>query len=198
MEENQRWFEDVAELDRRLREFDPTGDVLELACGTGLRTKSLLSYASTVTAVDGSEEMLLVHQAQVPSPKIRRIHADLFEWSPDRKFDVVYFGFWLSHVPPEWFERFWDLVSAALKPNGRFLFVDSKRAVHSAAKDHTLPAEGSVIHQRRLNDGREFQVYKVFYDPRELQERLSALGWDCQVGNTKNYFIHGHGALRPC
>src|SRR6266511_3494592 len=30
----------------------------------------------------------------------RFIRADIFEWVPDRRYDVVFFGFWLSHVPP--------------------------------------------------------------------------------------------------
>lgn len=195
VEENKLWFDEAAELDRQLHDFEPAGDVLELACGTGVRTTSLLRVADSVTAVDGSEEMLSIHEAQVQSAKVQRVHADLFEWSPDQKYDVVYFGFWLSHVPPDRFDRFWDLVRDSLKPNGRFFFVDSKRAIYSAAKDHATPTEDSIVHQRRLNDGREFRVFKVFYDTQELQRRLTELGWECHVGETKNYFIHGHGAV---
>jgi hypothetical protein len=32
---------------------------------------------------------------------VRFICADLFAWSPERRYDVVFFGFWLSHVPLE-------------------------------------------------------------------------------------------------
>jgi hypothetical protein len=28
-------------------------------------------------------------------------------WRPDRRYDVVFFGFWLSHVPLERFAAFW-------------------------------------------------------------------------------------------
>jgi demethylmenaquinone methyltransferase/2-methoxy-6-polyprenyl-1,4-benzoquinol methylase len=109
---------------------------------------------------------------------------------------VVYFGFWLSHIPPDKFDIFWSLVLRALKPGGRFFFVDSKRAASSAAVDHVVPEENSVKHTRRLNDGREFQVYKVYYNPGELRHRLTGLGWKCEVSETETFFIHGHGSVR--
>ena len=194
--ENERWFREAQELDRVLEDFRPTGDVLELACGTGLRTEKLLPFAKSLTVVDGSEEMLAIHASRFDSTKISRLVVDLFEWTPDRQFDVVYFGFWLSHVPPDRFEEFWSMVRRSLKPGGRFLFVDSKRAVNSAAVDHVNPEEGSIVHKRRLNDGREFQVYKVFHEPTKLRNRLAGLGWDCTIGETETFFIHGHGSAQ--
>ncbi len=195
-EENEPWFREGSQLDDALEKFHPQGDILELACGTGLRTKKLLPFADTITAVDGSAEMLALHAAQIGSPKVERVQADLFNWMPDRQFDIVYFGFWLSHVPPDKFDNFWLLVRRPLKSDARFFFVDSKRAAHSVAVDPALPAEDSIVHKRRLNDGREFQVYKIFHEPGALRKRLTDLGWDCEIGETKTYFIHGHGSVR--
>lgn len=192
-EETARWFQEAAEVDTALDAFRPAGDILELACGTGLRTGKLLAAADHLTVVDGSAEMLAIHSSRFDSPKITRVQADLFNWSPDRQFDVVYFGFWLSHVPPEKFERFWLLVRGALKPGGRFFFVDSRRTDTSTAKDHVLPGPDSTTMTRRLDDGREFQIYKLFYEPNNLRDRLTTLGWNCEVLETRNFFIHGHG-----
>jgi hypothetical protein len=44
-----------------------------------------------------------------------------------------------------------------------------------------------------LNDGREFDVFKIFYDPAELTERLWALGWRFRVRETSRYFIYADG-----
>lgn len=57
-EANARWFADAAEVQAVLERFDPAGNVLELACGTGLWTQRLAPHAATVTAIDGSPEML--------------------------------------------------------------------------------------------------------------------------------------------
>jgi hypothetical protein len=56
--------------------------------------------------------------------RVRFVQADLFGWRPDRRYDVVFFAFWLSHVPPERFESFWALVAECLTPGGRVFFVD--------------------------------------------------------------------------
>jgi len=45
---------------------------------------------------------------------VRFIQADLFAWRPDRRYDVVFMGFWLSHVPAERFASFWSLVADCL------------------------------------------------------------------------------------
>jgi hypothetical protein len=36
--------------------------------------------------------------------------------------NLLFFSFWLSHVPPARFEEFWALVRGALKPEGRAFF----------------------------------------------------------------------------
>jgi hypothetical protein len=51
-------------------------------------------------------EMLAIAAAQVSGERVRFVQADLFTWTPDRRYDVVFFGFWLSHVPFERFESF--------------------------------------------------------------------------------------------
>jgi SAM-dependent methyltransferase len=197
-ERNQRWFDETREVAAALDAFRPAGSVLELACGTGNWTGHLLRHATDLTAVDATPEVLAIHREKHPpegaGAKIDYIEADLFAWEPPRRFDVVFFGFFLSHVPPEKFEAFWRLVAAALRPGGRFFLVDSLREESSGAADHQLPTGGSVTMTRRLNDGREFSVYKVFYEPDELETRLRTLGWNAAASRTAHYFLHAQGS----
>lgn len=190
-----RWFAEAAELERVLERFDLCGDVLELACGTGLWTRHLTAYAASLTAVDGSEEVLAINRARVGSPRVRYIQADLFDWTPPPEcgYDACVFSFWLSHVPEQRFAAFWEMVGSALRPGGRVLFIDSARTDRSTAADHQLPGSGEATMTRRLEDGREFQIFKRFYDPTVLMDDLASLGFDVQVANTGEFFLYGTG-----
>lgn len=190
---NAQWFDEAAAVSSALAAFRPAGRVLELACGTGIWSEQLLPFASHLTLLDGSSEMLAIATARLGSSRVRTIQADLFEWQPTEQVDVVFFGFWLSHVPPERFVDFWQLVDRCLAPGGRVLFVDSRYDPTSTAVDHRLPGSNAIVLRRRLNDGREFQIYKIFYDPADLAGRLSELGWHVDIRQTEHYFLYGSG-----
>jgi demethylmenaquinone methyltransferase/2-methoxy-6-polyprenyl-1,4-benzoquinol methylase len=190
---NTQWFADAAVVSSALSEFRAAGRVLEFACGTGIWSEQLLPFASHLTALDGSPEMLAINAARLRSSLVRYVEADLFQWQPTEQFDTVFFGFWLSHVPPERFAAFWQLVRSCLAPGGRVFFVDSRREPTSTAVDHRLPEPEATVLRRRLNDGREFQIYKIFYDPTDLTERLRELGWHFDIRPTNHYFLYGFG-----
>jgi 2-polyprenyl-3-methyl-5-hydroxy-6-metoxy-1,4-benzoquinol methylase len=175
--------------------FEPTGDVLELACGTGLWTQQLVRHAGRVTAVDAAAEVIAINRQRLgPDAPVEYVQADLFSWRPSRQYDVVFFSFWLSHVPPERFDAFWDLVRSALKPGGRVFFVDSLYIESSTARDHRLEGDDATAVTRRLNGGETFRIVKVFYRPAELEARLKARGWEIAVEATPNYFLYGLGS----
>jgi demethylmenaquinone methyltransferase/2-methoxy-6-polyprenyl-1,4-benzoquinol methylase len=173
-----------------LNAFGVTGDVLEFACGPGTWTKFLVRHAASVTALDGAPEMLARAKAQVADDRVRFIQADLFKWTPDRRYDVVFFAFWLSHVPLDHFESFWKLVEGCLKPTGRVFFVDDAYR----APEELIEGEGSSTIQRRLNDGTAYRAVKVPHQPAQLEERLAQLGWRIRVVPTTRFFYWGAGA----
>jgi len=191
-EHTAQWFAEVEEVRAALERFNPAGRVLELACGTGWWTEQLVRWASELTAVDASAEVLELNRNRVGDAKVRRVQADLFAWKPDQTYDVVFFSFWLSHVPPERFQAFWTTVRRALAPGGRVFFVDSLRTVESTATDHVLSPEDDVVMERKLNDGRSFHIYKVFYAPAELEARLATIGWRTSAAATASFFLYGH------
>ncbi len=114
--------------------------------------------------------------------------------SPDF-YDVVFFSFWLSHVPPERFAAFWELARQALVPGGRAFFIDSLYSETSTARDHQLEGKAATAVTRRLNDGQEFRIVKIFYQPETLAAQLEALGWQVDVQATFRYFLYGAGKV---
>jgi 2-polyprenyl-3-methyl-5-hydroxy-6-metoxy-1,4-benzoquinol methylase len=186
----QQWFAEIAEVEAALFATKPAGNILELACGTGLWTQHLAPLATHLTAVDAAPEVIALNQNRVNSESVEYIVADLFNWTPTQEFDMVFFGFWLSHVPMAQFADFWQMVKAALKPNGRVFFVDS-------LFDRTSPAINHVeLHQqgyaeRKLNDGRIYQVVNIFHEPMKLTKSLQNLGWSGNIQSTASHFIYG-------
>jgi ubiquinone/menaquinone biosynthesis C-methylase UbiE len=191
-----QWFAEVEALERALAAFAPDGDILELACGTGWWTERLCSYGSSLTALDAAPEALALNKQRLPSGRIgsaciNYVQANLFKWTPERTFDTVFFSFWLSHVPPERFESFWNTVRRSLRPGGRVFFIDSRYAPEATARDHALNEEKNITVTRRLDDGRTFEIVKVFYEPLALAAQLRTLGWQVEVRETATFFLYG-------
>ena len=164
---------------------------LELACGTGLFTRWLAPRVVELTALDASPEVQSINRERVAAANVRYELADLFAWTPERRFDLVFMSFWLSHVPPDRFDALWSSVRAALAPGGCAYVIDSGWDTTSTAKNHVRPDRETGIAQRRLNDGSEYRIVKVFYEPEELAGKLASLGFESGVVHTPRYFIHG-------
>lgn len=148
-----------------------SGDVIELACGTGIWTAELVRHATTLTALDGAPEMLDLARRRVPTG-VRFEQADLFTWTPTSSWDVVFFSAWLSHVPADRFAGFWSRVAAALRPGGRAVALDEL----PARSCHEDQIDGEVA-VRTLQDGTRHEIVKVFWEPGALVQCLAALGW---------------------
>lgn len=178
------------EVTAALEAFKPTGDVLELACGPGMWTEILVRTAASLTAVDAAPEMLARTKARVGEHRVELVQADLFAWRPARRYDAVFFGFWLSHVPQDRFTTFWSMIADCLTPDGRVFFVDDALRT----PEELIEGEASTTIQRLLNDGTAFRAVKVPYTPAELEGKLSALGWQIAVKQTAGHFYWGAGA----
>ncbi len=185
------WQSEIALVEAALAEGVSPGKVLELACGTGLWTRRLVEAGSHVVAVDASPEVIAINRARVASDAVEYVEADLFSWVPPvAQFDAVVFAFWLSHVPETKSDAFWENVQRALKPGGSVFFVDSLLEQTATAKDHESIDHSGVV-RRRLNDGREFNVVKVFHEPSQLDRRLKSRGWHGCVRTSGKFFLFG-------
>jgi 2-polyprenyl-3-methyl-5-hydroxy-6-metoxy-1,4-benzoquinol methylase len=195
---NPGWFAEKARLSAALSEFHPSGDVLEIAGGTGQWTEQLVRYADSLTVIDAAQEALDRNRARLGTKAVRiDYHAlDIFDWQPTRRYDVVFFSYWLSHVPPDCFETFWERVAAALAPGGRVFLIDNIATRRAQALDPEAPGEDDATVVRTAPDGHTYRVWKVLWPPDELRETLAELGWAFEVYPTGTYFMWAEGVRR--
>lgn len=182
-----------AELDAAGRWLDGlpwSGEIVEVAAGTGwwsplLASRGELSlYDTSPAALDRARDRLVAHGLRA------HLHVRDAWDEPDRAVDGLFMGFWLSHVPRERLLAFLELCRQWLKPGGRIAFIDSLADPASGAADHPTPTEDLAA--RRLDDGREFTIVKVFYTPNELASGLRDAGFDgAEITTTGRFFLLG-------
>ena len=186
-------------IDDWLAADPPTGHVLEIAAGTGNRTAAVLRSAEQVTALDAAPEML--ERLAAKHPDVETVEADVFGWQPPQRYDNVFMGYWLTHVPVARWEQFWSLVDAALVPGGRVWFIDNSHPDYANAHgpgDWPVAAglrlddrTDTEVQTRTVDDGRSFTMVKRFWWPGELTAELGRLGWLADVHHTTYALIYG-------
>ena len=202
VERNAQWFAQVETVIQALRDIGKIETALELAAGTGNFTKELAMIADQVVALDASPEVLEINRTKTspPSPlsassegerraNVEYQQADLFNWQPETQYDMVFMSFWMSHVPPEKLDGFLDMVRKATKVGGQVFMLDSLRdkTRTSTASNHADYDPGSIYHTRKLNDGQEYTIVKMFYDDK-LVAKLAQHGFTAQYHTSGDYF----------
>lgn len=119
--------------------------------------------------------------------------ADVLKWTPPRRFNTVFFVFWLSQVPSSAFGRFWAVGRSALASNVRVLFVD-----HPAAADRETYVAGSAeVVERRLTDEPAIGSSRLARDPRDLAWQLTGLGWQADIRQSGQDWLLGEARPAP-
>ena len=209
------WNAQIETVRTHLHDLGPLGEVLEFAGGTGNWTRELAIRSDSVTVLDSSPEAVAIAKGKVSGTVTWEI-ADIFQFRPARRFDTVFFSFWLSHVPAERFDEFWRLVGRCLRPSGRVFFIDnahpklarSVRPEFFDAGRWKWDDESSVegidavtdlttgIATRLAADGRHYRLVKIWRDTELLRRQLDDLGWSFQIATTEWAFIWGLGQER--
>jgi demethylmenaquinone methyltransferase/2-methoxy-6-polyprenyl-1,4-benzoquinol methylase len=171
-----------------VHDLPPGQRVLELACGTGIWTQELLDVADSIVALDGAPEMLEVNRAKLGSPKVSYKQADLFHWKADGEYDLVFFAFWLSHIPEDHLDQFLGEVARSVRPGGRVFLIDEP----AGGKQVSGPEENNQ-QTRQLQDGSAFRIVKIYYDPRKIAARLRQFGFTEIKIWTGAYFFYLNG-----
>lgn len=190
---NHQWGQEAQIVRDQLLDSPKVSHIVEMAGGTGIWTQELVKISDNLTVLDASPEMIDINRAKVQSDKVTYQQADLFQWESKQQVDMVFFGFWLSHVPKEKLSPFLQMIHRILKPNGRLFFIDSQRVQTGTSTRQKIQTTNDDIQKRILNDGSEFDIVKIYYDPDTLTQTLNKHGFNVTVRATPTYFIYADG-----
>ena len=185
----ENWHKETAELERFVGGLDASGDVLELAPGTGLWTRFLAPRARRFVGVDASPNMLERNRHR-HDKDVEFVRADLFVWDQDERFDLIFAGFFLSHVPPDLWVPFWSKVARWLAPGGTLAFVDDSWGPDRPRSSDRVEDGPDHAHIRRLDDG-AYTIVKRFFRPAELEAAFVEAGLTAEVDSTGEHFLFG-------
>jgi len=185
-----RWNGELNEAAAWLDSLPIHGEIVELAAGTGWWSPVLVSKGQ-LHIYDANDEPLAIASDRLARVGLTARAAVRDAWAaPDRRVDALFMGFWLSHVPRARLGEFLTVCRRWLQPGGVVAFIDSRRDPESSATNH--PTAENDLSSRRLNDGREFTITKIFWLPAELESALSATGFGQRhIRQTSRFFLMG-------
>ena len=125
-----------------------------------------------------TEAGFAITRQQVPAGNVEYIQADLFQWRPAERYDLVFFGFWLSHIPAAVLDDFWTLVAGCLNPGGRVFFVDNMPAPGGTKKSKPNLSQPNWGGERRLDDPQSLPETHA-YGVRRLEHAGIEVGLRC-------------------
>jgi SAM-dependent methyltransferase len=151
--------------------------VLEVAAGTGYWTQYLATTAAAITATDLNAETLAIAAQRDYGPADVSLRvADAFRL--DRlpgEFDVVFCGFWWSHVARADVQRFLAGLRDRVGPGTRLILLDNRYVPGSNHPITRTGPDGDTYQQRELADGRQYEVLKNFPSRAQLAADLDGV-----------------------
>ncbi|HSW97921.1 MAG TPA: class I SAM-dependent methyltransferase [Candidatus Saccharimonadales bacterium] len=169
-------------------------NVLELACGTGYWTKSLITVAQKVIAIDQSPEMLTIASKRYASkPNINFLQGDAYNPPISfPKFNGCMANFLFSHIPKKDIPKFLQTLHTRLDKNAFIFFVDSNYQEGIGGKLVKRIGKKDTWKKRKLNNGEEYDVLKNYYTQKELEEIFGKYSKKLLVQYLTNFWVVGY------
>ena len=183
---------DTRAIANLLSEFG-TGNVVDLACGTGFWLTAYGRKCTSVTLVDQSGAALARCQQRVEQlglqEKARLVQADIFEVAlREAAYDACVLEFLLSHLPDLQVTDLFGRLRTILHPGAALAVVDG---AWSAARKPYRHRDG--FERRALADGRSFVIRKRYFDRTDLETLLEREGFPVRSTYVGNVFIAAVG-----
>jgi ubiquinone/menaquinone biosynthesis C-methylase UbiE len=143
--------------------------IVDIACGTGYWLPYYAPNCQEIVLIDQSQKMLDECKKKIEglgvNKKCELICDDFFNCEfEENEFDISLIGFFLSHCNDEQEELFFNKIKKMLEVGGEMWFLDS-----SWNEERSKVRGKSGIQERKLSDGRRFEVYKKYFDENDVQ-----------------------------
>ncbi len=153
---------DVQEITAVCKKYG-CGHIADIGCGTGYWLAHYYRNCQEITLIDQSRNMLVACQARVAEferdVKVNYIKGDFFKIRfLTEAFDSSVAAFFISHLDNDGRGVFFNKLRGLLRPGAAFLWIDG---VWSEERAKYREKDGMQL--RKLEDGREFSIYKRYF-----------------------------------
>ncbi len=166
---------DLARLRQLLPPLVAGKRVLEIAAGTGYWTEVLAPSAACVMATDlNAETLAIAAQRDYRTAEVRLLTADAYQLDAvPGEFDLVFCGFWWSHITRADIPRFLAGLRARVAPGTSLVLLDNRYVPGSNHPVTRTERDGDTYQRRQLADGRSYDVLKNFPTREQLTADLA-------------------------
>ena len=147
-----------------------SGKCIDIACGTGFWLPVYEKNCTEITLIDQSESVLAECSKKIQKlgieNRIEIIRGDLFRYPfNEQEFDCAIIGFLISHLYNNELDTLFAILSKMLIPDGSFAIIDS---IWNSEIARIKGRDKSGMTRRSLGDGREFNIYKRYFEKQDL------------------------------
>ncbi len=180
--------EDVCKISKIISSF-VKGKIIDIACGTGFWLPYYASNCTEITMLDQSEKMLeqarLRAKSEMVLERCRFIQGNFFKLKLEQRyFQSAIVGFLLSHLANNETNDFLTKLSSILSEGAELLIIDS-----SWSSERQKYRKKEEMQMRKLDDGREFSIFKRYFEIDELEHVLSQYGYHAKQRYFGNAFL---------
>lgn len=183
--------EDLQASEKIFQDLFAKKTVLEIACGTGYWTERIAETATSIFATDINESVIEIAKER-KKENITFAVADMFDFTPEEKFEAVFGGFIWSHILLQDLDKFIEKVKSFVKPNGTIVFIDGNAVAgtnHDLKNIMETDEFGNTFQARKLENGSSHLVLKNFPTEEYLIEKFSSVATEINFINLKYYWI---------
>jgi 2-polyprenyl-3-methyl-5-hydroxy-6-metoxy-1,4-benzoquinol methylase len=181
------------ELDRAtkiLQEIFFDKEVLELACGTGYWTERIAMTARSILATDINKAVIDIARQKIFSKASVNFQVqDIFNLTPEYKYDSLFAGFIWSHIRLQDLDNFLSVVHNCVNPGGTIVFMDNNFVADSSRPITETDTQNNTYQARQLENGKDYLVLKNFPTETDIREILGDKARDVTFHSLIYYWL---------